>query len=93
MRHHLPKATLQKVSDDVINNLPKNSLITPHMEPGDVLLHHSCMIHGSMDNLSDYDRRGMSMWYKAKSAGIDKGNLRNYENSLKEQLENLNTEK
>jgi len=87
------KGTSQKVSDVVINNLPKNSLVTPHLEPGDILLHHSCMIHGSKGNLSNHDRRGMSMWYKAKSAGIDKENLKKYENSLKEQLKKLNTEK
>ena len=63
------------------------------MEPGDILLHHSCTIHGSKDNLSDYDRRGMSMWYKSKSAGINNENLKKYEDSLKEQLKNLNTEK
>jgi len=87
------KGTSQKVADDIINDLPKSSLVTPHMEPGDILLHHSCTIHGSKDNLSDYDRRGMSMWYKAKSAGINKKNLIKYENSLKEQLNNLNLEK
>ena len=87
------KGTSQKVSDDVISKLPEKSLVTPHMEPGDILLHHSCTIHGSRDNLSDYDRRGMSMWYKSKSAGINKENLMRYENSLKDQLKNLNTEK
>ena len=87
------KGTSQKVSDDVIKTLPKQSLVTPHMEPGDILLHHSCIIHGSKDNLSDYERRGISMWYKSKSAGINKENLVSYENSLKDQLINLNTEK
>lgn len=87
------KGTSQKVADDIISDLSKSSLVTPHMEPGDILLHHGCAIHGSKDNLSDYDRRGMSMWYKAKSADIDKEKLEKYENSLNKQLKNLNLEK
>jgi phytanoyl-CoA hydroxylase len=83
------KGTSQRVSDVVLDELPISSLMTPLLQPGDILLHHGCMIHGSQDNKSDRDRRGMSMWYKAKSAGVDKIGLKNYENSLKKQLNNI----
>ena len=87
------KGTSQKVPDAIINDFNKNSLITPTLEPGDILLHHGAVIHGSTHNLSDYDRRGMSMWYKAKSAEVNKEKLRMYEKSLQEQIGIMKMEK
>jgi phytanoyl-CoA hydroxylase len=83
----------QKVSGELLSTLSKDSLVTPKMEPGDVLLHHGAIIHGSKANLSNYDRRGMSMWYKAKSASINEKNLLLYKKSLKNQNKHLSKEK
>lgn len=81
------KGTSQTVATSILTKLDNDTLVTPLLEPGDILLHHSCMIHGSAPNLSDSDRRGMSMWYKAKSAGINQEALTKYQKSLKEQLD------
>ena len=39
----------------------------PILNAGDILIHHCLVVHGSMRNLSDKDRTGLTMRYIGKS--------------------------
>jgi ectoine hydroxylase-related dioxygenase (phytanoyl-CoA dioxygenase family) len=84
------KGTSQKVSDTEMIKIPLETKVQPIMNPGDILLHHGLMVHGSEANKTNRDRRGMSMWYKAKSAKVDESGLKSYNNSLEKQRKTLN---
>ena len=62
-------------------------MIVPELRPGDALIHHSEIVHGSEPNTSEYARRGWTLQYKAESAAYDQTRLANYEAELAEQLE------
>ena len=62
-------------------------IVVPELKPGDALIHHSEIVHGSEPNTSEYARRGWTLQYKAESAAYDQVRLENYEAELAEQLE------
>jgi ectoine hydroxylase-related dioxygenase (phytanoyl-CoA dioxygenase family) len=76
--------TSQMVDEDT--DLSKWQRVTPVLERGDVLVHHSETIHGSNSNPSPQRRRGWTMQYKAQSASYDEFKKLQYERELDEQL-------
>ncbi len=77
--------TSQQVAEQ--SDLSLYQRVTPPLEPGDVLVHHSEIIHGSQANTSDRPRRGWTLQYKAASAQYDEDRIAAYERDLAEQLE------
>jgi phytanoyl-CoA hydroxylase len=74
----------QKIPDQ---SLPDDELlVTPELEPGDVLIHHSLTIHGSAPNKSSRDRRGITFQYQGESCRIDNAMQHRYTNALESQV-------
>ncbi len=51
--------TSQRLDDEV--DLSKYPLVMPKLQPGDALVHHSEIVHGSQANTSDNPRRGWTL--------------------------------
>ncbi len=84
---HVPsfaKGSSQKIfSKKILKNCKK---VYPDLFPGDALIHHSLIVHGSGTNKSNFSRRGITLQYKAKNSKIDKMLKMNYEKDLKKQI-------
>ena len=83
---HAPGSS-QKVEDKYLNQLGDAAAVTPSVEPGDVLVHNSLMIHGSSANKSMKSRRGFTMQFKDANSGYDKEMEKHYESRLIEQVQ------
>ena len=84
---HVPsyaKGSSQKISNKKI--LKRCKKVFPNLYPGDALIHHSLIAHGSGRNMSNFSRRGLTLQYKAKNSKIDKKLKMNYEKQLKKQI-------
>ena len=84
---HVPSyapGSSQKVSDKIIRKYKK--YIIPNLNPGDVLIHHSQVIHGSDSNKSNKSRRGLTLQFKDKFSKYDYIAIKRYENSLNKQI-------
>ena len=57
--------------------------IYPDLKPGDCILHHCEVMHGSKENKSKLNRVGIVMSYKSIKAKIDKKGWFNYQQKLK----------
>ena len=79
------KGSSQKISN--INFLKKFKISYPELEPGDVLVHHSLVVHGSSKNISKQSRKGWTIQFKDKNATYDLEQIKIYEKSLKNQIE------
>tara|TARA_B100001175_G_C19507910_1_gene641964 strand:- start:2697 stop:3464 length:768 start_codon:yes stop_codon:yes gene_type:complete len=79
--------TSQKVKMKILKSKCKKlKKITPNLKPGDMLVHHCLIIHGSSANKTTKSRRGFTIQYKDKNSKYDKTLLSNYEKNLKKQL-------
>lgn len=78
------KGSSQKVADK--NFLKKFKISYPKLEAGDVLIHHSLVVHGSSKNISNKSRRGWTIQFKDKNANYDLEHIKNYEKSLNKQI-------
>lgn len=58
-------------------------LQTPNLSVGDILIHHSAVIHGSGKNLSNNSRMGLNLRYIPKKSKINYFLKKNYEKNLK----------
>lgn len=76
--------TSQQVAKSV--DLARFRKVVPELEPGDALVHHSEIIHGSEPNKSNTPRRGWTLQYKGRSSTYDNDRLAQYEKDLAEQL-------
>lgn len=56
------------------------------LKPGDCLLHHSQIIHGSKKNMSENSRRGFTIQVIPKNSKVDKKSFKRYQESLKKQI-------
>ncbi|MEC8074308.1 MAG: phytanoyl-CoA dioxygenase family protein [Pseudomonadota bacterium] len=79
------KGSSQKISDKKFLNSFKVS--QPELEPGDAIIHHSLVVHGSSKNLSNRYRRGWTIQFKDKFAKYDFKQIKAYEKSLRQQIE------
>lgn len=79
--------TSQQIKSKFLDQVrEKCELITPKLKPGDVLVHHCLMVHGSNDNKSEKNRRGFTVQFKDKNSAYDKELLKNYEEKLSHQM-------
>ena len=83
--------TSQKISKDVLKNkCHKLKKITPVLNPGDMLIHHCMVAHGSNVNKSARSRRGLTIQYKDKKSSYDLKRKKHYEKNLTKQLKARN---
>lgn len=83
---HMPGSS-QKIEQQTLEHLNLQDMIeTPELFPGDILIHHSLMIHGSEKNLSESDRRGVTLQYKALNSNYDDSMVEHYYKRLSLQL-------
>jgi ectoine hydroxylase-related dioxygenase (phytanoyl-CoA dioxygenase family) len=59
----------------------------PELNPGDALIHHSLVVHGSSGNLSENNRKGWTIQFKDNLATYDDNQIKLYEQSLQKQIE------
>ena len=79
------KGSSQKVSN--VNFLKKFKISYPKLQPGDALIHHSLVVHGSSKNTSKNNRRGWTIQFKDKNASYDLEQIKIYEKSLNNQIQ------
>jgi phytanoyl-CoA hydroxylase len=79
------KGTSQKISVNIIKKL-KYVKITPILNPGDCIIHHCNVIHGSNRNITKNKRRAIVLSFKAKSSKYNKDKLNFYLKRLKKIL-------
>ena len=86
LRH---RASRTPGSSQVLKNmkiLNKFKKVMPQLNVGDILIHHSLVLHGSKKNTSNKDRTGLTLRYIGKSSKINKVTKFKYEKELKKQL-------
>lgn len=83
IKHQLSKmkGSSQMINNDIIKNL-KFKKIFPKLNPGDCLIHHPEVIHGSLKNNSNTDRVGFVVSYASIFHKIDKQKLKNYKHKM-----------
>lgn len=84
---HVPSfapGSSQMVSGKILKKY--NKYAVPNLNSGDVLIHHSEIIHGSDPNMSDKPRRGLTLQFKDKSAKYNYLAIKRYEKSLNKQI-------
>ncbi len=77
-------------SSQTIKNLKilrKYKVFYPKLKSGDCLIHHSMIAHGSNDNKSNKDRRGLTVRFKAKNDKKLKSKHLEYLRQLRAQIE------
>ena len=82
------KGSSQMISNFIIKNL-KFKKIIPKIKPGDCLIHHPEIIHGSYKNNSNYDRVGFVISYASASHKLDKAKLKVYKTNMKKNLQKI----
>jgi len=82
------KGSSQKIPEKVIPKLlfKKNY---PKLKPGDCIIHHPEVIHGSKKNVSNKDRIGFVVSYKAKNAKTDENKINLYKKKLIKNLKKI----
>ena len=86
LRH---KSSQTPGSSQVLKNmkiLNKFKKVILQLNVGDILIHHSLVLHGSKKNTSNKDRTGLTLRYIGKSSKINKVTKFKYEKELKKQL-------
>ena len=78
----------QKIPDKVIKKINLQR-VTPKLDPGDFIIHHSAVIHGSKKNVSNKNREGLVISYKTVDAKVNKKKLFIYKKKVKENLKKL----
>ena len=82
------KGSSQKIPDDIIKAL-KFKRIFPKLLPGDCLIHHPEIIHGSYYNKSNYDRIGLVVSFSGVRSKLDKYRFFEYKKNLKKNLKKI----
>ena len=79
------KGSSQKIKNEkILQNYQKSF---PTLKPGDALIHHVLVAHGSMNNKSSKPRKGVTFQFKDKSAQYDLKKIKLYKRNLKLQIE------
>lgn len=68
-------------------SLSEYRVVTPVLNPGDILIHDAHTAHFSSDNLSGRSRRGMTLQYQSAKAILDKDMYTHYQAELNRQVE------
>lgn len=82
------KGSSQKIPDNVIKSL-NFSKIFPNVNPGDCIIHHPEIIHGSSHNRSNYDRSGFVISFTANKSKIYIDKMKEYKKKLKISLSKI----
>mgnify|MGYP001223772587 CR=1 FL=1 len=82
------KGSSQKIPDNLISKL-LFKIKYPRLRPGDCILHHPEIIHGSKKNNSSKDRVGFVVSYKAKNSRVDKNKLSLYKSNLRKNINKI----
>jgi ectoine hydroxylase-related dioxygenase (phytanoyl-CoA dioxygenase family) len=82
------KGSSQKIPDNVIKSL-NFSKIFPNINPGDCIIHHPEVIHGSSHNRSNYDRSGFVISFAANKSKIYIDKMKEYKKKLKINLNKI----
>lgn len=82
------KGSSQKINNNLIKKL-KFKKIFPKLDPGDCLIHHPEVIHGSYKNISNIDRIGFVVSYASKKHKLDTEKLKSYKNKMNENLKKI----
>ena len=83
------KASYSKGSSQTIKNTKLMKMfkkVSPNLNKGDAIIHHSLIVHGSLANKSNLSRRGLTFQFKEKNAKIDSKNMKKYEKALLNQI-------
>ena len=80
------KGTSQTIKNK--NFLKKFIKVCPSLKKGDVLIHHSLIVHGSEENKSNFSRRGITFQFMLKNTKVDKQKKLEYEKKLFQQIKN-----
>ena len=75
----------QKISEKTLKKI-KQVKVYPKLHPGDCMIHHCEVIHGSKKNTSNMDRIGLVISYKGLSAKINKKKILKYLILVKKKL-------
>jgi len=85
---HIPSyapGSSQKIKNiDILKKKFKRK--TYDLKPGDCLIHHSQVIHGSKKNLSEFSRRGFTVQIIPKNAKVNIEKFNKYQDSLLKQI-------
>jgi ectoine hydroxylase-related dioxygenase (phytanoyl-CoA dioxygenase family) len=85
------KPSYAKGSSQTIKNpkkLKKFKKVYPKLEKGDILIHHSQIVHGSGENNSKWPRTGLTFQFKTIKSRTNKIQLNLYLKQLKMQIKN-----
>jgi phytanoyl-CoA hydroxylase len=82
------KGSSQKIPEKLIPKLLFKKKY-PKLKPGDCIIHHPEVIHGSKKNISKKDRIGFVVSYKAKNSKTDKNKIIQYKKRLNTNLRKL----
>lgn len=74
--------TSQEIKADILKKINLD-LVQPKLNPGDCIIHHCNVIHGSKANKSNRNRLCIALRFVSKSAKIDKKKMRIYLKKLK----------
>lgn len=81
------KGSSKKISEKRIKIIKqKYKKITPSLKPGDLLIHHCEVIHGSSKNCSQIDRRAIVISLISKNSKYDKKKIKSYVRDLNNQI-------
>lgn len=84
---HVPSlapGSSQKVHPDLLP--PENEIEIPSLDPGDILLHHAMVIHGSAPNCSARERKGITFQYQSVRCQLNNERQEIYHQSLQDQV-------
>ena len=73
--------TSKEIKSNVLAKLKLKE--SPTLYPGDCLIHHCEIVHGSKKNNSNFSRRGIALRFVAKNAQVDKLKMKKYLIDLK----------
>lgn len=76
----------QMIEDEGLLTRYAKERVAPSLKPGDVLVHHCLILHGSSANKSGKPRRGLTLQYIGKKSGYDAAMKARYEALLAEQI-------
>jgi hypothetical protein len=82
------KGSSQKIPDNIIKSL-NFSKIFPNINPGDCLVHHPEIIHGSSHNRSNFDRSGFVISFAANKSKVYMEKMKEYKEKLKKNLRKI----
>ena len=79
------KGTSQEIDKNIIRKLKYKKVYTK-LNPGDCVMHHCEIVHGSNANNTNRNRRAIVISLKALSSKINKANFQKYQSRLKKHI-------